>query len=540
MQGKRVDTASSTDPEALLQVVSQSLAEGQLAKAVKACKTLNGGFPDFAPGWAVGSRVALKLGNADKALEFIDRALALDTKSGHLHIFRAQCLLEKKQLPQAIASAHKAVELSPKDAAVLYNAGTFLGMHCNEHSIACPYYETAVALSPENAEYCFSLAAVYRFLGRVKEAAATWDRAIQLAPEYYEAYLLRSEVLKQTVDSNHTLELESLVERGIKDWRGESMVCHALAKEYEDTADYSRSFSWLKRGTDLRQKHTRYDVAADEKTMGEIAQQFSLEFMQQPRVGGDSEEPIFILGLPRTGSTLLERILSSHDEVFAAGELNVFALELVRICQNSQGGGQIARDDLVRVSTTIDYSQLAQNYIESTRPRTGQLPRFIDKMPNNFLYCGLIHLAMPKARIIHIMRNPMDSCYAMYKRLFKGAYPMSYDQEQLGRYYLAYRRLMDHWGKVMPESILEVRYEQLVADQETQTRRVLGYCGLDWQDSCLHFEKNEAPSTTASASQVREPIYKTAQNMWRNYEEQLEPLRELLEKGGIDVNASKY
>lgn len=540
MQVKRVGTSSTADREALMRAVSNALAEGQLATAVQACKTLNGRFPDFAPGWAQGSRVALRLGNPDKALEFIERALALDTQSGHLHIFRAQCLLEKKQLRQAIAAAHRAVELAPDDAAALYNAGTFIGMHCNEHAEACPYYERAVALSPDNPEYHFSLAAVYRFLGRVKEAASTWDRAIKLKPEYYEAYLLRSEVHKQSMESNHIVEMENLLARGIKDWRGESMLCHALAKEYEDTADYSSSFAWLKRGTDLRQKHTRYDVATDEKTMGEIAQHFSLDVMQQPRVGCDSEEPIFILGLPRTGSTLLERILSSHDEVYAAGELNAFALELVRICQQGHGEGKIARDELVKISTTINYAQLGQNYVASTRPRTGHVPRFVDKMPNNFLYCGLIHLALPKARIIHIMRNPMDTCYAMYKRLFKSAYPMSYDLEQLGRYYLAYRRLMDHWGNVMPESILEIRYEQLVDDQEVQTRRVLDYCGLNWQDSCLHFEKNEAPTTTASATQVREPIYRTAQGMWRNYEEQLRPLRELLEEGGVDVNAPNY
>jgi tetratricopeptide (TPR) repeat protein len=539
MENGSVNVRSSNDQEALLQLASQALAGGEMGKAVIACKSLNREFPEFAPGWAMGSRVALRLGNADKSLEFIERALAIEPKSAHLYIFRAQGLLAKKQLDQAITSAQKAAGLGP-DAKVLSTAATFLGMHCSEHALACPYYERAVALTPENAEYQFSLAAVYRFLGKVKEAESTWNRAIDLNPDYHEAYLLRSEVSKQTVQSNHIAELENLVSVGIKDWRGESMLCHALAKEYEDTADYNSSFAWLKRGSYLRQKHTRYDVAADEKTMDEIAQQFSKTLMQQVVPGSDSDEPIFILGLPRTGSTLLERILSSHDDVFAAGELNAFALELVRICQQGQGTDKIARDDLVRISTAIDFSKLGQSYVESTRPRTGQVPRFIDKMPNNFLYCGLIHRALPQAKIIHIMRNPMDSCYAMYKRLFKSAYPMSYNLEQLGRYYLAYRQLMHHWSTVMPGTMLEIRYEDLVANQEYQTKRVLEYCDLDWQENCLHFEKNEAPSTTASATQVREPIYKSAQHVWRNYEKQLRPLRDLLEAGGIDVHSPDY
>lgn len=523
------------DPNKLLNEASEALAAGQLPKSVAICKILNSEFPNFAPGWAVASRVALRLGNAEKAIEFIDRALAIEPGGAHLHIFRAQALLETRDLDGAVNAALQAPKLSPNDAAVLYNCGTFLGMHCHRHELACPYYERACLLSPTNAEYQFSLAAVYRFLGKAGEASTTWDKAIELKPEYYEAYLLRSEVRKQSTNSNHIPELEGLMDRGVKDWRGETMICHALAKEYEDIFDFKSSFSWLKRGCDLRQQHTRYDVEADEKTMLEIERAFPRDVIEQSRGSCDIDEPIFVLGLPRTGSTLLERILSSHDQVYAAGELNVFALELVRQCQEKAGTNTIARDDLVKISATVDFTKLGHAYIRGTRPATEKQPRFIDKMPNNFLYCGLIKMALPQAKIVHITRNPMDSCFAMYKRLFKNAYPMSYDLAHLGRYYIAYRRLMTHWKLAMPGTILEVSYEQLVDEQEQQTRRLLDYCDLDWQDSCMRFEKNAAPSTTASASQVREPIYRSSRNMWRNYEDQLQPLRTVLEDAGIAI-----
>ena len=412
-------------------------------------------------------------------------------------------------------------------------------MHCNERFLACPYYERAVALSPGNAEYRYNLAAIYRILGRTEDAETTLDQALELKPDYYEAYLMRSDVRRQSAANNHIGQLENLVAAGIKDWRGETMLCHALAKEYEDLADYEASFNWWQARQGLTGKKQRYEGGVEEKTRKEIGRHRSASFMKQaaPGCDYDNDEAIFILGRPRTGSTLLERIISSHSDLHAAGELHNFALQLVQLCKPQMESGKPFENELIAASTRIDFSKLGKAYVESTRPGTGHVPKFVDKLPFNFLYCGLIHLALPRARIIHIRRNPMDSCFAMFKCFFKGAYPMSYDLQQQGRYYLAYRRMMDHWGEVMPGSILEVRYEDLVADQEAQTRRILNYCELDWQDNCLHFEKNKAPSMTASATQVRERIYTSALGAWRNYEEQLQPLRELLESGGIDLES---
>ena len=324
--------ASIESPDNLLRVASEALAAGQPDRAVGACRALHHHYPEFAAGWAMGSEVALRFNNAAKALEFIDRALALKTDSANFHIFRAKCLLALKLLSDAVAEVQKAPDLDPQNAFVLHSTATFLSMHCGEYLLACPYHERAVALSPRNADYQFSLATVYRFLGRAEESETSWDQAIELKPDNYEAYLVRSEVRRQSISENHIGQLENLVAAGINHWHGESFIYHALAKEYEDIADYQASFHWLQRATSLRWKHTRYDVAADEKIMQDIAHHFSASFMQQPATGWENSEPIFILGLPRTGSTLLERIVSSHSDVYASGELNTFPLHLLRLC----------------------------------------------------------------------------------------------------------------------------------------------------------------------------------------------------------------
>jgi hypothetical protein len=245
--------------------------------------------------------------------------------------------------------------------------------------------------------------------------------------------------------------------------------------------------------------------------------------------------PIFIVGLPRSGTTLVDRILDSHSDVVAAGELNDWALALVDAVRRASGVMQVPRKELVSRSAHVDFAALGADYLRRARRLVGDAPRFTDKMPLNYLYCGLIHRALPAAKIVHLTRHPLASGYAMYKTLFKDGYPFSYDLGEIGRYYIAYRRLMTHWHAVMPGVIYELPYEQLVADQVGETRKLLAYCGLDWQDACVDFHHNAAPTTTASASQVREPLYDSSVSQWRHYAAQLTPLRDQLLAAGIDA-----
>jgi hypothetical protein len=250
--------------------------------------------------------------------------------------------------------------------------------------------------------------------------------------------------------------------------------------------------------------------------------------------GAPAKAPIFIVGLPRSGSTLIDRILGSHSQVHSAGELPAFAVALVDAVRRQSGKATLTRQEMVARSAEVDFAQLGSNYMRLAAAGVPVGKRFSDKMPLNYLYLGLIRRALPNARIIHVQRAPMAAGYAMYKMLFRDGYPFSYDLTELGKYYVAYRRLMDHWRKVLPGAIYDLSYENLVADQAGETRKVLEFCGLDWQEACAQFHLNAAATTTASASQVRQPIYTESVSQWRHYAQELTELSDVLRAGGVD------
>jgi tetratricopeptide (TPR) repeat protein len=394
-------------------------------------------------------------------------------------------------------------------------------------------YAAAAALQPDEARHFYNMACLQRTLGELEAAEANFDRTVELNPADFEAYKLRSELRRQTGGNNHVAELEALLAAGISDPRGEIQVLFALAKELEDLEEYRRSFDCLERGADLRRRHMQYDVTRDIDTMAAIRATFTPDVVETAVAGSDNAEAIFVLGMPRTGTTLIERMLASHTDVFAAGELNNFAVELMRLVRPLAGDRQPAREEIVKLSAEVEFRSLGEAYIASTRPQTGHTPRFIDKLPLNYLYVGLIHMALPNARIVHVRRHPLDTCYAIYKQLFVDAYPFSYDLTELGRYFVAYHGLMEHWHSVLPGVIYTLDYERLVADADGEARSLLEYCGLDWQPDCLRFYENRTASTTASAAQIRQPVYQSSVGKWRHFRDGLAPLIEVLENAGI-------
>ncbi|EED34782.1 sulfotransferase [Luminiphilus syltensis NOR5-1B] len=469
------------------------------------------------------------------ALTAIDKALELEPDHTAWLLQRAQCFARLNRSDELIPLIDV---LASRVLRGIYQYSTLalLMTQVGQREQALTLYQRAVELDPGEAKHYYNLATLQRSLGDVSAAEHNLDRAVALNPEDYEAYKIRSELRRQTDTDNHVDELEHVLERGIRETRGEVQVCFALAKELEDLSEYERSFQYLNRGATLKRRNMRYDINRDIDTMVSITEIFNAERASSATTGSDNTEAIFVLGLPRTGTTLVERVLSSHSEVFAAGELNNFALQMTKAAQQAglSSGGD--RDALVRAAASLDFRKLGDAYIESTRPFTGHTPRFIDKMPLNYLYLGLIKLALPNAKIISLRRHPLDTCYAIYKQLFVDAYPFSYDLEELGHYYLAYHQLMSHWDSVYPGAVHSVQYETLVDNFEHESRELLAFCGLDWQQQCLEFYNNKSASVTASTVQIRQPVYQSSVGKWRLYREQLAPLVRIFEDAGIDVS----
>jgi len=407
-----------------------------------------------------------------------------------------------------------------------------LYVKCGQHERASRCFERSVRLQPANPHYLYNLATSKTALGELEEAERLFTETIRLRPDDYGAWLNRSALRRQTAENNHVGELKFVKSCLAETDPGQIPVCFALARELEDLGHHDESFTFLQEGAVRRRQNLQYDVQDDADAMTLIAETFSGDVLQSRKGQTPAEQPIFILGLPRSGTTLVDRIVSSHSQVTSLGEHNMLAINLMLELGSS---GQISKTELIRKSTSVDHVAVRERYLSSVAGFGSTSARWVDKTPLNFLYIGLIHLAMPGARIIHLRRNPMDSCYAMYKTLFRAGYPFSYSLQDVGRYFIAYRKLMDHWHNAIPGSFLDLDYENLVANQEHETRRILDYLELPWEDECLQFHRHAGPAATASAAQVRQPIYSSSVGLWRKYARQLAPFEGKLREHGIET-----
>lgn len=519
-----------------LKATSTLLHNGQLPRAEAAIGQLKDRYESAASVWALASEVSLRQGKVDNALAEVQRAVSLDDQNPKRYVQQARCEVLAGLVAESKMSVNEAVAKGVKEADDLIMLASIL-VRCDDHARALKMYQEAEAVEPERNELHRGMATVYRFLGQLDKAEKSCDKAVAIDPHDYEMLNLRSSLRTQSTDHNHVEDLSNVLRSGTKNWRGAVQVNYALAKEFEDLEDYDRSFHHLAQGATVRRRNTKYDINDDIKIFGAIEEAVTREAMASADADGDpSRAPIFVLGLPRTGSTLVERIISSHSEVNTAGELNDFAIEMLKLVAAKNDGRQPSRLDLPKAALAINMQQLGHNYVEAALERVVDGVRFIDKLPLNSLYIGWIKLALPNAKIVHVERHPLDACLAMYKFLFKNAYPFSYDLSELATYYIEHHRLMAHWRDLLPAGwILDIGYEDLVTDQQRSTEELLKYLELPWEDACLDFHLNAQFSTTGSASQIREPIYDSSVGKWRVFERHLQPLIERLEDAGIVV-----
>jgi tetratricopeptide (TPR) repeat protein len=450
--------------------------------------------------------------------------VSLPTSSARQQGMQAWSRLTNGEFAEAEAAIERLWSSSPTDLVVLTTIGQ-VAAAVDRHDLARAAFERALQQRPDDPQLQFNVATSLRNFGELARAEELYDSVIRRRPDDWEAYKNRAELRCQTLDRNHVKEIESAIGRAGPDWRGAVMLHYALGKEKEDLGDYDGAFAAYDAGAKLRRSHTNYAVEADLDRLKRISRVFDADWLAGQKNGCQTAEPIFIIGLPRAGSTLLERMLSAHSDVFAAGELQNFGICTVRLAQRPE---QARYKDVIAASGHLDPAQLGEAYLASTRPRTGKAARFIDKMPANSAYTGLIARALPNAAIIHIRRDPRDAGLGMYKTLFRQAYPFSYDLREIGRYIRGHQELMAHWCELLPGRIVDVAYEELVDDPEGVLKDVLGRCGLSFDPACLSFFNSPEPTSTASAVQVRQPIYRTSVGSWRRYARQLAPLLEEL------------
>lgn len=435
-----------------------------------------------------------------------------------------------------MSAAHEAADcalhLGPKDALSFDTIGVVL-TQANAHGLAARAFEEAVERMPERASYHYNLATSLTFLGEIERAEREHEACLRIESGFWKAHLALSQLRRQTVENNHLPRLRRLLQQHAKEDAAAAVHLNlAISRELEDLGNYAESFEHLVAGKSILARHRKYESGRDEKLFDEILAAFDSAPVQA--TGFESDEPIFVVGMPRSGTTLVERILCSHPHVHSAGELNNFPLQTKRV-SGSSTNSMLDHDVLLR-TRGLDWRTLGRAYIDSTRPGTGSTPRFVDKLPHNFQYVGHILNALPNARIICLRRDPMDTCIGNFRQLFaleSPFYDYSFDILDTGRYFILFDKMMKRWAEIFPGKVLDVHYERLVADQERVTRELLEYCNLSWNDACLRFHENEAPSATASAVQVREPLHARFQGRWRKYGKSLEPLRELLLQAGL-------
>ncbi len=523
----------------LHEMVVKALAKNDVRQAISACQQLNKQYPEYFEGWHIAGEIHKKLNKPKAGLVSTERALNLQPKEPRVTLQRVECLLAVEETSLALQlllelaennNSHKNLQ------AKVYDRTAMLLAAQDHHQEALLQYEIAISVEPENASLHYNQATALRFLGNIEEAELSLNKCLAINPLDFEAQAMRSSLRKQTKKNNHSEELKNVLNNINLQEPGKVNISYALAKEFDDLDEYENSFKYLSLGAAKRREQMAYDVTQDIETLETIRSNYQHSIFSKCITGKRSNEPIFIIGLPRTGTTLVERIIGSHSDVYAAGELDNFGRELTKLTNSMSNESKLNRSDLVKCSTEIDFFQLGECYINSTRPATGHTKKFIDKLPFNYLYAGLIHLALPDAKIINITRHPMAACYAIYKQLFRDVYPFSYNLNDLGRYYIAYRQLIEHWRKVMPGVMYDLSYEQVVADTEKESRALLEFSDLPWEEQCLRFYENKDASTTASATQVRQPVYNTSVDRWRQYSRQLQPLQEMLEQAGINCD----
>ena len=488
--------------------------------------------PNVAPIYSDLGNAQKELGRADEAVASYRKALSLNPNLPPALNNLAQALMDLNRHDEAAELLRRALALTPDNPQSVKLLGR-LAFERGELESALAHYIRALALMPDQGDAYYGMGNALREMGRQREAIDAYCKSIELDPSNPNYYLNLADCKKFSPGDRHLTLMESMASTELPA-PDRMNLDFALGKAYADLTEYERSFQHLLAANAAKRTAAAYDEQATLAFFERIERVFSPDLMAAKTGSGNpSPRPIFVLGMPRSGTTLIEQMLASHPTVHGGGELTAFR-EAVQAFASPVG----VYPDFVPALDQAAIGRIGAEYLKRVDALAPGGERVTDKMPSNFLYVGLIHLVLPNAVIIHTLRNPIDTCISCFSKLFRpGEQLFSYDLGELGRYYRRYRQLMEHWRRVLPPGrMLDVQYEEVVADLEGQARRILAHCGLPWDERCLAFHETDRPVRTASAVQVRQPIYASAVDRWRVYEPFLGPLLSAL---GAEATAGK-
>ncbi len=518
--------------QALLDRGYNAMNRGQLDIAGDACRKALEIKPDLPPGHFLVGLVALEAKDRKTAFSAFQSVVKLDPDHGAAWAQLAKLYMSEGQVNRADNALRETLRIKPDDPVVLDQIGTTLSL-MGEHTAARSFFGRATTLAPNRPPFMQNLANNLVYHGETEDADTIFRDIIKLQPDSPQAHWALASSVK-AADDSHIKEMEQLAARRERDPRGRAFYLYAMGKEYEDLQQWEPAFDAFSAGAAARRQTVDYDEAAEIEMFDFLEKEYTAEWLDSLPDGNPDPSPIFVLGQPRTGTTLVERIITSHSQVHSAGELQQLGLAVRRLSRYANPKRFSA--ELFQLAKKLEPAQIGGMYLQTSSKMRGTTPRFVDKLPQNYLLVPLILKALPNAKIVHLVRDPMDACFASFKQLFADAYLHSYEQGEMARHHARYRRLMQLWRERFPGRFFDISYEDTARDLEPNARALIDYLELPWEDACLHFHEQEGAVTTASAVQVREPAHTRSIGRWKRYEQQLAPMVAELERAGVAIN----
>jgi tetratricopeptide (TPR) repeat protein len=512
----------------MMALAAEHQKEGRYGEAERLYRRVLREHPRNVDAMRLLAAIAARAGRADEAERLLERAISIAPDFLAAIIDLGRLRKEQDRFAEALESFDRAIALAPDNPQAHFLRGATLAPAAFTYE-AIEAYERCLELKPSHAGALLGRGHLLKAVGRYDAAVASYGACIRERPDSGEAYWSLANLKTYRFADEVVAEMERRVRSTGLPAQSEVNFLFALGKAWEDRGDYERAWTYYREGNARQRATVAYDPVQTEATNDRLIAAFSGDFLaSRSGAGLGDPAPIFIIGLPRSGSTLLEQILASHSQVEGTSELPYVSRVANSLNRNRADG--INYPEAVRELKAENLRALGEDYLAYARVhRRRGAARFIDKMPNNFPQVGFISLVLPNARIIDARRHPLDACLSCYRQLFARGQNFTYDLTEIGEYYLQYQRLMDHWAAVLPGRVLTVQYEEVVADFENQVRRLLAFCGLPWEDACLRFYESERPVRTPSSEQVRQPIYDRSVGHWRNYARYLDELVRVIE-----------